>query len=224
VSDQTVDIEAVLHTAVNAVHRANSEYVERDDLEQEVRLWMAGHPKRMDDLVGWNNWNWVSSALMAPALTYARKQKAQVLGYQPDDEHFYSTGVLAAILPHWYHETQPSPEGPSAKTDPAEGGNWAAIVLDVERAMESLSVDDNALISVRWCMEKTIDETATELDLTYDEARRRSERAMKRLIVALGGERPRQCPPNCEHYEHDARLRTRPNSWTNRSGEGQVLS
>lgn len=154
-------------------------------------MWVASHPKRWADLIEANNINWMSAAIAAPCEAYARKERAQALGYEPSDEQFYSKSMLSLILPHICNGTRPTLDGPSGPVDPAEGGTWDVIVIDVSRAMSRLDPDDQAVLDMRWGEENSIDQLASTMDWTYDEARRRSERAMRRLIDNLGGREPK---------------------------------
>lgn len=194
-----IDPEAVLKAAVRTVHRRFSQFVSREDLEQEAWLWVYAHQKRWDDLIAANNVNWMSAAIVAPCEVYARKERAAVIGYDPSDEQFYSKTMLSVVLPHVYNGTRPTLDGPVGSVDPAEGGTWAVIVIDVERALSRLNPDDQALISMRWGEENGIDQVASLMDWTYDEARRRTDRAMHRLIEKLGGRKPQPHGPDCEH-------------------------
>jgi RNA polymerase sigma factor (sigma-70 family) len=220
-----LDPEAILVTAASSVARQYHGYVDREDLIQEGRLWLASHPERVAELAEKGKSQWLYSALAGQMDRFAREQRAAVLGYEPSDEHFYNKGTLALILPHIYNNTQPNAEGETvSRADPAEGGNWPVIELDVRLALSRLSPYDQAWISLRWEQEHTIEQVASLAGVTVDHSRYHTERALRRLIEELGGQRPRPCPRDCEHYEHDARLRVRPGKGEGTFGEGMLVS
>lgn len=62
------------------------------------------------------------------------------LGYDPDDQFYYSRQLVAELIPMALAGPQPPARGlsdtPGTGGDPAEGGNMLAMILDVRRALD----------------------------------------------------------------------------------------
>lgn len=60
-------------------------------------------------------------------------------GYDPDDQFYYSRGLVAELLPIALNGPElPASgltDGPGAQGDPAEGGNVQVMILDVRRVV-----------------------------------------------------------------------------------------
>lgn len=88
--------------------------------------------------------------LRSVAKRYAEKMKAEKVGYDVEDLHWYTSTQVQALLPlaldpdftgtgspDW--ETEKSRDsGPRAKKNPAELGDLTALVLDIRRALDAL--------------------------------------------------------------------------------------
>lgn len=64
------------------------------------------------------------------------------LGYDPNDQFYYSTGLVRELIPLAVAGPElPAPgitDRPTTQGDPAEGGNMLAMMLDVRSAIEKL--------------------------------------------------------------------------------------
>lgn len=88
--------------------------------------------------------------LRAIAKRYAEKMKAEKVGYDPDDVHWYTNTQIVALMPLVLDETftgtgvpdfdddKPRTDGPRAKKNPAELGDLQAMVLDIRLAIDGL--------------------------------------------------------------------------------------
>jgi DNA-directed RNA polymerase specialized sigma24 family protein len=79
-----------------------------------------------------------------------------------------------------------------AKKVASEGGNWFAMMADIERSLARLTHEQLTIIYLRFgdgCDNVTL---AKELDVTEDAARMRVNRAVNNLLNFLGGSRPRK--------------------------------
>ncbi len=74
----------------------------------------------------------------------------------------------------------------------SEGGNWFAMVADIDRGLRRLTQEQLTIMYLRFgdgCDNTTL---AKELDITEDAARMRVNRAMNNLLNYIGGARPRK--------------------------------
>lgn len=65
------------------------------------------------------------------------------MGYDPDDQYYYSPGLLAELVPMAVAGPEPPAtglhEGGGGPGDPAEGGNLLTMIVDVRRGMGMIS-------------------------------------------------------------------------------------
>lgn len=216
----SVDVNAVAATVVNQVARRYAGYIDRWDLSQEADIWLWQHEsairqKLEDEESDGATAGWLRTSLSRHLDGAARGSKAQALGYATDDEYFYGAGMLALILPHVFRgDTEPPvrPTEPlSGAGDPAEGGNWLAMSVDVKRGLDAIAVEDRELLWDRYHEDLTQEAIAEKYGWAgQSTAHYAIARAEGRLVEALGGPRPSVCGNFCQHLEHDERLRRRP--------------
>lgn len=227
-----IDIEGILALAVVSVRRRFSSYVERDDLISESRLWMYEHPRLINEYLMDENYERACYRLRRDLVRcmelYARREKAQKLGYDPEDEQFYSAVLVGALLPavvleEW--EPPPiEPDGSRAVSDPAEGGLWQTARADVAkawaRAAPAMADDMRAALVAYYVDGYSQTEVGAMLGIEQSAVSRKLKRGIRKVVNELGGEKPRGCPYDCEC--HDLLLRRRPGTISNRSGDNQV--
>lgn len=106
---------------------------------QDGKQWVERRLNRTPQQITRIRWK-----LRAIAKRYAEKMKAEKVGYDPDDVHWYTTTQIVALMPLVLDETFTGtgvPEledGPRAKKDPAELGDLQAMVLDIRLAVDGL--------------------------------------------------------------------------------------
>jgi hypothetical protein len=92
------------------------------------------------------------------------------LGYDPDDQFWYSRKLVAELLPLAVYGPEPPARGltdsPGGKGDPAEGGNMLAMILDVRRALSLMGAGRRAAIEGGVTAGQDTD--AVDLDLIVD--------------------------------------------------------
>ena len=136
----------------NSIARRFKGWVERDDVKQELYLWVLGRQSQyLDQLNEENkekreyNVSRLAFQMRRIAEKYARREKARKAGYQTTDEAFYDTATIAQLMPHILASVI---EGtvleqaqelindgqPRKQSTPAEGGNLLAILIDVKRS------------------------------------------------------------------------------------------
>lgn len=217
VADQEpLDIGSVISAQAYACKLRYPNVVEREDLEQEAWIWVLEHPARVEERKATED-----SGLGAYRLgqdlwkvmdVYARKEKAARGGYQPEDELFVSDAVINVVLPCVLKgdPTPPVREGERVAdtSDPAEGGNWLATFMDVQRAWEAadLTGQQRDLLVSYYRDGLTQKDVADILKISQPTVTKRLKRARAKLIDQLGGREPR---------EYDTQYRDRPGSQHN---------
>jgi len=78
----------------------------------------------------------------------------------------------------------------STKKVASEGGNWFAMVGDINRGLHKLSSEQFYVLCLRFEEGNDNATMAKELEISEDAARMRVNRALNNLINYLGGERP----------------------------------
>ena len=192
----------------NSITRKFKGWVEKDDVKQELYLWVLGRQSQyLDQLNEENkekreyNVSRLAFQMRRIAEKYARREKARKAGYQTTDEAFYDTATIAQLMPHILASVI---EGtvleqaqelindgqPRKQSTPAEGGNLLAILIDVKRSYLKLNEDDKVLLRMRYYDNVTLQEIAQYLECATSTADRRCTSALRRLQDQLGGETP----------------------------------
>lgn len=143
---------------------------------------------------------------------YRRAKRAGELGYSIEDEQFYSTGLLAKILPALIaadFDVSDAMQRASSGTDAAGihirsndpfGGaeNYLSMLLDISAAWKRLPEGQRRLLSAYYGVRQDDTEDgrwerqqlASSMGLTAEALRKRVSRGLRRLQEELGGEDP----------------------------------
>lgn len=201
-------IEDLIKITSAFIYRRFNGYVERNDLEQELRVYIVQRPKLVESLdasyeVSKEETKWVARRLMARFRRhiekYSRKEKASKLGYSTGDEFFYDTITLASLLPvALQFESQGavlidrvddgSPRKPPV---PSEGGNVLGMVIDIRSAFELLDDEQQLILTSRYGASPMIlSDIATEMGYSDSTVDRKIQKALRKMIDHLGGPTP----------------------------------
>lgn len=201
-------LDDLISISSSVVHRRFAGYVDRDDLIQELRVYVLQRPKLEDDLdtaytVDKDETKWVARKIMARFRRhiekYSRKEKASRLGYQTGDEFFYDTAIVAQMLPialqfdrHGVNLVDKVDDGqPRRAAAPAEGGNLMAMTIDIRAAFDLLTKEDQLLLEARYGIDPmTLGELAEKLEVSDSTVDRHVQRALRNIIDKLGGPTP----------------------------------
>lgn len=174
--------------------------VERDDLVQELWLWMAAHPEKVEAWSedGKRGERFMGKALRRAGRAWAIGEKAAITGYDVDDLYFYTTGLLRELIPEALdRELWAEPGVAASETGklsptgrPNEGGNRVAMLCDVRSSLEAGSQADKELLWTHFGLGMDEDEHALVLGVTVEALRTRVHRAVTRLQKRLGGPKP----------------------------------
>ena len=171
-----------------------------DDIRQELWVWFLEHPNKVkvwEELEGKQSVKLVARSLRNAAKDYCQREKARSAGYKVDDNYYYDREVVEILLPAVLRKDLNAPAMTElgftkAKKVASEGGNWFAMMADIERALARLTQEQLTIIYLRFgdgCDNVTL---AKELAITEDASRMRVNRAVNNLLNFLGGTRPRK--------------------------------
>jgi hypothetical protein len=185
------------HRAAMKVARTNKRYVDTADVQSEMYVWVAKHPTHVAEWLedGQHGMNKLNVALYRAGHRYASKERARLTGCQLSDFYWYTPAVLEEVLPDvWdYKDWSPTTgmEHNRGKSDPAEGGNRQAMMIDVAWAVSTLGVEDQLLLRKRFADGGMFPAAMAEsMDMTTDGVRKKIDRVLDKLVERLGGEPP----------------------------------
>jgi RNA polymerase sigma factor (sigma-70 family) len=185
-----------------------------EDIRQELWVWFLEHPNKVkvwEALDGKQSTKLIARSLRNAAKDYCQKEKANAVGYRVDDLYYYDREVVELLLPAVMRGDLVAPSlvdlgFSSTKKVAAEGGNWFAMMADIQHALEKLPEEQYNLIYLRFADNSDIAVVAKELSISQDAARMRVNRAMNNLINFLGGKRPRRERDYTEEQVNEQRV------------------
>lgn len=204
-----LDWEPLVASVANEFARKFGRYgVEREDLAQEMRVWIFRHPAKLAE---WEESEEgaekpLARTLRNEALDLCQRWKADYLGYSVNDLHYYSRKELQKVLLPALFDREAWTEPPVSEdsgrsgTAPGEGGNWVSLLADVSRAFDGLPKRDQDLLRMFHQDQMTNVLVADMLGISQQAASKKHHQALGRLVRQLGGERPRNTheEPTCE--------------------------
>jgi DNA-directed RNA polymerase specialized sigma24 family protein len=193
-------LESIISHTSAKVARCHRYLVTRDDLAQEIRLWLVSHPDRA---AAWMD----KEQLLEPlsvfrAIAYRRcqdyvgKERAARTGGTRGDHYLYSLGLLEEALPMlWDSTARPvneMPEQPKIRKTKANGdSDWPAIMADISAAFEKLSEMDQEIVEYRFKPPgHQLADVSREYGISVSAASRRISKALSRMADHLGGVSP----------------------------------
>ena len=186
-------------TAVASEYHRKYDMVELEDIKQSLYKWFLEHPNKLNEweAIGEKDAkNLIYRCLRNDALDYCLEWKAKSTGYETSDVFFYESDIIEALLPSVLRgefgvSHKLNLVGPSKPPAPAEGGNMMVMMIEIDRAYRKLSIEDRTVLFYRYAESMDYNDIATEMKLgSEDAARMRHNRAIKKLIVRVGGFRP----------------------------------
>ncbi len=185
--------------SVAAEYHKRFNMVELEDIKQSLYEWFLEHPNKLDEweAIGKKDAkNLIYRSLRNQALDYCQRWKAKSLGYDVNDLFYYDLELVEALLPAVLRgETSEPPKlnfgMPGKPPAPSEGGNLMAMMVEIDAAYKKLSIDDKTVLFRKYAESLDFGAIANEMGLTSeDAARMRHNRALKKLVVRIGGFRP----------------------------------
>jgi hypothetical protein len=131
-----------------------------------------------------------------------RAEKAAKEGYHPDDEQFYTAGLLQVLIPSFLDGgvTAEPPRGRSQRRSGllSESGDYLAMMTDLSAAMDRLKPHQRRTLEVYYAAPQgddpdsrfTRNQIAASMGLTLEALMMRVNRAVRALQRELGGDNP----------------------------------
>lgn len=203
--DLLLKVQPIAARVARTVGRDFSEFVTVDDIQQDLLLWAYDHEDKVREYLTPTDEDEKAKAGTAKLHTtfrrkargWAHKAKAEKLGYDVADLHFYSLAQLEELLPlAWHYENwlpeQNNDGTPTGKSDPALGNNRYALLADVKGAFKAIPDTERILLWARYCAcpPASIAELAESASVSRATMTRRINRALGRMLDQLGGSRP----------------------------------
>jgi len=197
-----VDVESYENLVGGIAYEFSRKYhmVPAEDIRQELWLWFMEHPNKVkvwESLDGKQSTKLVARSLRNAAKDFCQREKANAVGYRVEDNYYYDRQIVEMILPAVLRGDLVAPAltdlgFTSTRKVAAEGGNWFAMMADIEVALEKLPEEQQSIIYLRFGGGSDIAAVASDLSISQDAARMRINRAMNNLLNYLGGQRPRK--------------------------------
>lgn len=198
-SDFSHVVEGVAVSFGRTTHQYGADY---SDFHQELALWMIDKAnmlaEKREELGDEEFTRWLERCLENESKDYAVDVKAQALGYERHDLHFYTKGELSFLLDCVFDKQKwlepPQSEGRSTKA-PSEGGNWIATLADVSQGFDQLPQADKILLREFHQFGHRNVDLAEAYGVTEATMSSRHTRSINRLLKKLGGSAPRPMRP-----------------------------
>lgn len=201
--------------ALTAARAAKKRYPtsDTDDLHQVALTWCVTHPGKLATFLGDEDERRGTRMLVASmrnqAKKYAREERAAVYGYELDDEQFYSKRMLKGDgnkpgLLHYvfdkanWRKPPPSDGAGRGKGDPAEGGTWLTMMVDLDKGIQSLADSEQQLLEAHYLGGLTYEQCATVIfngSVAKTTVAKYVDRAVAKIQDHLGGPKPRNDEP-----------------------------
>ena len=199
--------ESILEEYNYLVARVSHDYARKykmvsvDDVKQELWLWFYEHPnklKQWQELDQKETTKLVARSLRNAAHDYCQKEKAQSAGYNYEDNFYYQRELVEVLLPSvlsgdWtIAKGSDMNDGVKIPKAPSEGGNWMVYLIDIEKAYVKLQDHYQNVLSLRYVENLLGSDLGAALGCSPDAARKRVDKALRKLIQELGGFKPYQ--------------------------------
>lgn len=183
-------IPRAVGSAARIAGRRFSGFASRDDLSQEAWLWICTHETKMLEWqsLGEPGRRKLVRALINTCTAFGQKEKAEKSGYKAGDNYYYGLGWLKEFLPTVFAK------GMNLDADTYADFSDRSMWLDVTRAIGSLSESEYEILRRAFqddpAEEEGYNNVADFLGLSYDAARQRVNRVLRKIQNYLGGENP----------------------------------
>jgi len=164
----------------------------REDLKQDGIVWMLSHQHK---LIEWaedpdQGYGKTYRSVYHCLLDLAQRDKAIRTGYHPDDNFYYSLPMLKRILPLFYMDTMADMSAELNELDLPDRD----AKLDVEAGLKKVPMAIRQKLFA-WFHEdrdqtEVVSEIAETNEISYEAARKRWERTIRKLQEAIGGPAP----------------------------------
>lgn len=201
VPDNVYEDYAYLVARIANIYARKFRGVDVNDIRQELWLWFASHPNKVNLWIAEKEPKEVASlfarSLHNAAKDYCLKEKAIIEGFNLNDYFWYSKDFIKLLLPAVLSDDWKKVEAFSsevkAQKSPAESGDWMAYSSDIKKAYERLNEKEQALVLMFYGND--VDGETLHKELGGDRPSARAtqmaaNRAINKMVDYLGGNRP----------------------------------
>ena len=195
--DESVDLEPYVQDANHRVMRRFWKWVDREDVAQELRLWLYAHPKKVEEYLTEDRTHSLVKALENAGIRYAQREKAVISGYHPDDNYYWSKGDIESHLIDMFNDdawlNAPALDGDQtgrSSKPSSEGGNWIATLADLSRVYGELDDRTKWTLLLVYGEDRTRVYVAKALGVSDTTVGNIIDRAIKKMHRSLGGDKP----------------------------------
>lgn len=189
---------AMIATAAQSVTRKPKfrGYVEHSDVQNQLWAWTLSHTTKIEKYRESNDDEGferiIGFVLYDEANIYARKEKAQAMGYNVADEFFYAKGTIEDLLGAMFDRDSwlnpPAGDGDERSTKAlSEGNGWLATLADLSLAYGRLEEKDRQVLALAFKHDVSKVKLAEMWQLSRKGVDHRIDAAIKRLWSGLGG-------------------------------------
>lgn len=187
------ELHRVAQAAGRLVAAQHAGYVTAEDMTQEAILWLLEHPERVDNHTlpsGELHFKQLVGEVVTRRLSkVAQRERDESAGGSPEDRYAYSVRVVELVLPAVFEEQAPKAISYGqvySTSDPAESGNFNALVIDVRTAIAAVcSSEDRKVLFTRALGGWTWAKFGDVLELSGETYRQRYWDALRRIVAYL---------------------------------------
>ena len=176
--------------------------VERGDIEQQLWLWFAEHPRKLE---AWSLEHkpkdldkLIAKSLRNQAHDYCVKEKASKEGYSTDDNFWYTKEFVKRLIPsvltdNWQKVENSMSTGGKSNRPPSESGDWMAYGADIRSAFDKLDEREQNLVFLYYAENvnsEQLHDTAEDQRVSVKATAMAANRALNKMVRHLGGFQP----------------------------------
>ena len=175
--------------------------VERQDIEQELWLWFAEHPNKIEEWLALPDQKdrdkLFARSLRNSALDYCIKEKAHKAGYSAEDNFWYNKQFIKLMIPavlsdDWTKLNNTLSNMGRGSQVLAESGNFMAFSSDIKVAFEKLNERERSLVKLFYGEQIDGAELHERIDSSKSQkaVMMEANRAVNKMVRILGGNPP----------------------------------
>lgn len=198
------------------VARSHRQLIPEDELVSVGYEWIATHKKQVltwapDPAMK----NLLYTTLLKHAQQYVLNERTRG-GSAHSDQYFYNLPIIEALLPDVWDVAQwntgsgdTDTNAMRGKSMPSEGGGRMAALADLSDALRVLSTDEERVLRLKYEAAMSLTDIAKECDVTAEAVRKRLQKAIIKMLDALGGEAPWELGKRVKRSNARAQAETR---------------
>ena len=175
--------------------------VERQDIEQELWLWFAEHPNKIEEWLALPDQKdrdkLFARSLRNSALDYCIKEKAHKAGYSAEDNFWYNKQFIKLMIPavlsdDWTKLNNTLSNMGRGSQVLAESGNFMAFSSDIKVAFDKLNEREKSLVKLFYGEQVDGAELHERIDSSKSQkaVMMEANRAVNKMVRILGGNPP----------------------------------